>query len=276
MSRFSGKSVIVTGGSSGIGRAVADLFATGGARVLAIGRNRERLAELEREGLETAVVDVRDTAGLHAAFDRHVTAHGGPNVLVNCAGVVFGEAILEITAASWEETIATNLNAVFYGSQWAAQKMVAGSGGAIVNVASVDAFAAESPGAHYCTSKAAVVMLTQCFAYEFGHLGVRTNAVAPGFTATPMTMGDGSADSRRFFDDYIQRIPLRRAGLPMEQARVVAFLASEDASFINGETIVVDGGQLKGFWSHPRSIPGAAYDDYITAAGITVAGGADA
>jgi NAD(P)-dependent dehydrogenase (short-subunit alcohol dehydrogenase family) len=275
VSRFAGKTVIVTGGSSGIGRATANLFADEGASVLAVGRDHGRLAAVEREGLATAAVDVRDTGALFAAFDRHLGRQGRIDVLVNCAGVVFGEAILEITPATWDETIETNLRAVFLASQWAARRMVAAGGGAIVNIASVDAFTAESPGAHYCTSKAAVVMLTQCFAYELGHLGVRVNAVAPGFTSTPMTMGDGGADARRFFDAYMMRIPLRRPSVPEEQARVVAFLASDDASYINGETIVVDGGQLKGFWSEPQKIPAAGYDDYIGAAGIAAEGHPD-
>jgi NAD(P)-dependent dehydrogenase (short-subunit alcohol dehydrogenase family) len=111
------------------------------------------------------------------------------------------------------------------------------------------------------------VMLTQCFAYEFGHLGVRVNAVAPGFTATPMTMGNGDSESRRFYEDYMQRIPLRRPSMPSEQARVVLFLASDDASYVNGETIVVDGGQLKGFWSSdPGHIAATHYDEVVAQA----------
>jgi NAD(P)-dependent dehydrogenase (short-subunit alcohol dehydrogenase family) len=262
VNRFAARNVIVTGGSSGIGRAIVREFADEGAFVLAIGRDRERLAAVEADRVATLAVDLRDTGAVLTGLDRHLADHGRIDVLVNCAGVAIGETIPEITSASWDETIATNLGAVFFVSQWAARQMVAAGGGAIVNVASIDAFTAESPSAHYCTSKAGVVMLTQCFAYEFGHLGVRANAVAPGFTATPMTMGSGDDASRRFFDDYMKRIPLRRPSLPREQARVVLFLASDDASYINGETVVVDGGQLKGFWSTtPGEITTAAYDD---------------
>jgi len=262
MSRFDGRSVVVTGGSSGIGRAIVQAFAAEGADVLAIGRDRGRLASIAGGGVATLAIDIRETAGLLDGLERWVAERRGIDVLVNCAGVVYGEAISEITTATWDETIATNLSAVFFASQWAARRMVDGGCGAIVNIASIDAFAAESPSAHYCTSKAGVVMLTQCFAYEFGHLGVRVNAVAPGFTATPMTMGNGDAESRRFYDNYMQRIPMRRPSTPSEQARVVLFLASDDASYINGETIVVDGGQLKGFWSSdPGEIPATPYDE---------------
>jgi NAD(P)-dependent dehydrogenase (short-subunit alcohol dehydrogenase family) len=261
--RFEGRTVCVTGASSGIGAAIVGEFAKEGASVLALGRDRTRLAALESSMVATLAVDLRDTGQVMRGLDGYLADRGRVDVLVNCAGVVFGETIPEITPATWDETIATNLSAVFFTSQWAAQHMAQAGGGSIVNIASIDALVAESPSAHYCTSKAGVVMLTQCFAYEYGHLGVRVNAVAPGFTATPMTMGGGDAGARRFFDDYMQRIPLRRPSLPREQARVVLFLASDDASYINGETIVVDGGQLKGFWSTtPDRIDTAAYDDF--------------
>ena len=270
MSRFDGRSVIVTGGSSGIGRAIVQAFADEGADVLAIGRDRDRLASVAGGKVASLAVDVRETSKLLAGLEQWVAERGAVSVLVNCAGIVYGETIPEISAATWDETIATNLSAVFFASQWAARRMADADGGAIINIASIDAFTAESPSAHYCTSKAGVVMLTQCFAYEFGHLGVRVNAVAPGFTATPMTMGNGDSASRRFYADYMQRIPMRRPSMPSEQARVVLFLASDDASYVNGETIVVDGGQLKGFWSSdPGEIPAASYDEVAARAGLT-------
>jgi NAD(P)-dependent dehydrogenase (short-subunit alcohol dehydrogenase family) len=268
VTRFAGHNVIVTGGSSGIGSAIVDAFASEGASVLALGRDRSRLARLEAAHapgrVSTLAVDVRQTGELIQGLDRHLSQSGGVDVLVNCAGVAFAESILEISAASWEETLATNLSAVFFASQWAIKQMVPQGRGAIVNIASTDSFVAESPAAHYCTSKAGVVMLTRCFAYEVGHLGIRVNAVAPGFTATPMTMGGGGPEDEAFFRDYMQRIPLRRPSLPAEQARVVLFLASSDASYINGETIVVDGGQLSGFWSQaPPDVATAEYADYV-------------
>jgi 3-oxoacyl-[acyl-carrier protein] reductase len=267
VTRFAGHHVIVTGGSSGIGTAIVDAFASEGASVLALGRDGARLARLEAahpEGRVRALaVDVRDTDQLIEGLDRHLAQSGRVDVLVNCAGVAFAESVLDISAATWEETLATNLSAVFYASQWALKQMVPRGRGAIVNIASVDAFVAESPAAHYCTSKAGIVMLTRCFAYEAGHLGIRVNAVAPGFTATPMTMGGGGPDDEVFFRDYMQRIPLRRPSLPAEQAKVVLFLASTDASYINGETIVVDGGQLSGFWSQaPADVATAEFADY--------------
>jgi NAD(P)-dependent dehydrogenase (short-subunit alcohol dehydrogenase family) len=130
--------------------------------------------------------------------------------------------------------------------------MVERGGGSIVNVASIDAFVAESPSAHYMASKAGLVLLTKSIAFELGHRGIRCNAVCPGFTKTEMTGGDLTP---QFWDAYMRRIPLRRPADPSEQAAVVLFLASEEASYINGEAIIVDGGQLSGFWYYPDDEP---------------------
>ncbi len=131
--------------------------------------------------------------------------------------------------------------------------MVEAGGGAIVNVASIDAFSAESPLVHYNVSKAGLVMMARSFAVELGHLGVRCNCVAPGLTATPM-LGD-DLDRPELLRESLRRIPMRRVAEPEEPARVVLFLASEEASYVNGETVVVDGGQLAGFWYDPADEP---------------------
>jgi len=135
--------------------------------------------------------------------------------------------------------------------------MVAAGGGAIVNVASTDAFVHDAPFVHYSVSKAGLVMMTRAFAYELGHLGVRCNAVAPGATLTPMTeealaTGGDDADALR---EGIRRIPLRRFARPDEQAAVVLFLASDEASYVNGATLLADGGMLQGYWYAPHREP---------------------
>lgn len=256
MGRFGRKNVIVTGGSSGIGRATALAFAAEGARVLAVGRSAERLADVAREGgdaIETVVTDVSVPAQARRLVGEAIERMGRVHVLVNNAGVAYSEPVLEISEETWRATMATNVDGVFFASQEAARHMVAAGGGAIVNVASTNAFVAESPQAHYNPSKAAVVMLTKSFAHELGHLGVRVNCVAPGQTITAMT-GEEEA-TRAFREMYYTRIPLRRAARPEEQAAVILFLASDEASFVNGETIVVDGGQLTGTWYDERDAP---------------------
>jgi 3-oxoacyl-[acyl-carrier protein] reductase len=267
--RFSGKTVLVTGASSGIGRATVLAFAAEGAHVVAVARRVDRLEQLESEvadaaelvrrsgqelavgHVEIAALDVRNRDELRGLV-ASTAAQGGLDVLVNNAGVAFAEPILEVSEHHWDETLETNLTAAFVASQEAARHMSVAGGGAIVNVASIDAFVAESPFGAYCPSKAGLVLLTRMMAAELGHRGIRCNAVCPGMTVTEMTERDLSAS---FDAAYRPRIPMGRYAQPEEQARVVLFLASEDASFVNGATIDVDGGQLAGFWYAPEFAP---------------------
>jgi NAD(P)-dependent dehydrogenase (short-subunit alcohol dehydrogenase family) len=257
--RFDGRVVVVTGGSSGIGRAVVQLFAEEGARVVAAARRPALLEETRDEliarslNVRTRVTDVRVPADVRALIGETVESFSRVDVLVNCAGVGRLDPLLDLSDDAWRDTFQTNLDGAFFASQAAARHMAAHGGGAIVNVASIDAFVAESPAVHYCASKAAMVMMTKCFAHELGHLGIRCNAVAPGVTMTPM-IGDDPKFGH-MVPPYLARIPARRFSAPQEQARVVAFLASDDASYVNGETIVVDGGQLKGFWYYANDAP---------------------
>jgi NAD(P)-dependent dehydrogenase (short-subunit alcohol dehydrogenase family) len=255
--RFDKWNVLVTGGSSGIGRATVLRFASEGAAVVAAGRDRERLDEVVAAGaggrITPELLDVRDTGAVRDLMRRLVERMGRLHVLVNCAGISRMDPVLEMDEADWHDTLQTNLTGAFVASQEAARHMAAVGGGAIINVASIDAFAADSPATHYCVSKAGMVAMTRSFAHELGHLGIRTNAIAPGLTATPMTM-DESWD--RLLGVYAaQRIPMRDPSTPEQQAAVICFLASDDASYVNGETVIVDGGLLTGMWYDPASAP---------------------
>src|SRR5436305_300942 len=254
--RFAGRRVLVTGGSSGIGRAVALAFAEAGARVVAAGRSEERLRELEATAPGDSVAalraDVSTAAGAREMVAAAIERLDGLDALVNNAGVSYTEPFLEATEERWAETLATNLSGPFFASQVAARHMVDHGGGSIVNIASIDAYVAESPSAHYMASKAGLVLLTKSIAFELGHRGVRCNAVCPGFTRTPMVEGDLTP---AFWQAYMRRIPMRRPARPEEQASVVLFLCSEEASYVNGEAIIVDGGELAGFWYYDEDAP---------------------
>jgi 2-deoxy-D-gluconate 3-dehydrogenase len=229
---------------------------------MAIARRPARLEALvaaaDSEGavgrIEPLALDVRRRPELRAAV-AGFAGNGGLDVLVNNAGVARIQGLLEVSDDDWDGTIETNLSAAFAASQEAARHMVARGGGTIVNVASIDAFVAESPFGAYCASKAGLVMLTRCLAFELGHLGVRCNAVCPGMTVTEMTEADITDEFERA---YRPRIPLQRFSTPEEQANVIVFLASDEASFVNGATIDVDGGQRAGFWYSPELGPDAS------------------
>jgi NAD(P)-dependent dehydrogenase (short-subunit alcohol dehydrogenase family) len=256
--RFEGKHVLLTGASSGIGRAALHAFVAEGASVLAVGRDAGRLEEARSasshpDRVLTSIADVGVPEQARGIVAQAIGAFGRLHVLVNNAGIASSGSALECSVSTWDETLAINLSGSFHAAQAAARHMVERGGGAIVNVASTDAFSAESPQVAYNVSKAGVVMLTKSFAHELGHLGVRVNAVAPGETLTPM-VAEEMADPT-FAREYLKVVPMRRASRPEEQAAVILFLASDEASYVTGETILADGGQLAGTWYDPRDVP---------------------
>ena len=258
MARFDGAAVLVTGGSSGIGAATVRAFVAEGARVAAAGRSRERLDQVAAStGTPGHVVPIvgdlaESGAGRRVVADA-IAALGGMDVAVNDAGIAIDATVLETTDQVWRATLAVNLDAAFEVAQEAARHMVSRGRGAIVNVASIDAIVPEAPLLAYNVSKAGLLALTRTFALELGHLGVRVNAVAPGETLTPMTEDD-LADPA-FRRTYLAGVPAHRAATPEEVAAPILFLASDEASYVNGSTLVVDGGQTAGSWYYPSQRP---------------------
>ncbi len=245
-----GKVAVVTGGGKGIGRAVCETLAESGAAVAVqdlVAGDAERVAAgiRERGGRAIAVAgDAASEPAIDELLARAVAELGGLDVLVNNAGIYPFTDFLDIPTAQWDQVVGLNLRGVFLATQRAGRLMAAaGRGGRIVNIASVQALRPSGPGvAHYNVSKAGVVMLTKSAALELGPTGVAVNAVAPGIIDTPGTraMVEDAA-----FGDPKARVPFTgRWGVPEDVANVVLFLASPAASYVSGETIVVDGGFL--------------------------------
>ena len=241
--------VLITGGGSGIGAACARAFAARGARVAVNGRRVEPLEEVARDTAGSAIVgDGGEAAGAEAIVAAALSALGGLDCLVLNAGIGHSGTVLEQTPESWRAVMRTNVDAAFLVARAALPALIE-SRGTIVSVASKAALAAGPASAAYCTSKAAMVMLTQTIALDYGPLGVRANAVCPGWVRTPM--GDSAMDalaSERGIDREEAyalanaAVPARRPASPEEVAALVVWLASDEASYVNGAAIPVDGG----------------------------------
>lgn len=243
-----GKGVLVSGGSRGIGLATAERFLNEGSRVFLCG--------IEDGEVDAAVKELRDIGSVDGTecdvsreeeVDRLVAEAeaflGAIDILVNNAGVAWREPFLEIASERWDRLIAVNLRSQFLVAQRVARAMVERArGGAIVNMASTNALEGEAGYAHYNASKGAIAMLTRTMAIELGPHGIRVNALCPGKIATRLQADAEDAEYTARFER--ERIPLGRSGTPAEVAAAYAFLASDDASFVNGELLVVDGGQL--------------------------------
>ena len=243
-----GKGVLISGGTSGIGFATARRFLDEGARAFIGGLDAGELAIALQElggagpGLGGAVGDVSEEADVTALVDAAVAALGRIDVLINNAGIARKSRFLDTKAADWDRTIAVNLRGMFLVAQTVARLMSADAGGGvIVNMASTNALGGEEEFADYNASKGGVLQLTRTMAVELGGQGIRVNCICPGFIDTPLNRALGDEEGFRAYEH--DRIPLGRRGQPEEVAAAYAFLASDDASFIHGAALVVDGGQ---------------------------------
>jgi NAD(P)-dependent dehydrogenase (short-subunit alcohol dehydrogenase family) len=248
MKRFQGRTVLITGAGSGIGRATAERFGGEGAAVACADVNakavEETAAAIRTQGGEALglVCDVSKAASVEETFARVIDRYKRLDVLANVAGVGGFRRLTETTLEDWNRTIGVNLTGTFLMCQKAIGYILE-TKGAIINVASVAGLRSHPFSAAYCASKGGVVTMTKALAVEFGRKGVRINCVCPGGVETPMIQNfqlpEGASPK------VLDRImPLGRMGTPQEVAATIAFLASEDALYINGSAIVVDGGMI--------------------------------
>jgi meso-butanediol dehydrogenase / (S,S)-butanediol dehydrogenase / diacetyl reductase len=255
MSRLEGKAAIVTGGGSGIGRAICTRFAAEGASVVVADIVGERAEEVAAEiGGRAVQADVTVAADVA----RMVEAAGGVDVLVNNAGGGMSDGLLEIAEEAWDEEVALNLKSAFLCTKAVLPPMIERGKGAIVNISSVNGMAYFANEA-YSAAKAGLINLTKTTAVRYGRFGIRANVIAPGTIRTPLWQ-ERVDKKPAIFERLLQWYPLGRVGEPEDVAAAAAFLASDDASWVTGELLRVDGGLLAGNARMARELV-ADFDD---------------
>ena len=234
--RLDGKIALVIGGTSGIGRAIAEGCRDAGARVLVAGRTPAKLPSTDGY-----LADVNDIGQLKKLVESVIADHGRIDILVNSQGILRLNAAEDFTGEDWDAIMATNLKSVFFACTEAGRHMLARGSGAIINIASLASYRGWPRSALYGISKAGVVSLTETLAAEWAGRGVRVNAIAPGFFITDLNRDKLVGDRK---ERAVARTPMGRMGEVGELAGAAIYLASDAASFVTGETIRVDGGFL--------------------------------
>ncbi len=245
---FSGRVALVTGASQGIGRTCAIRLAKDGAAVVVAARNQEKLNELVGEitasgGKAAAfVLDVADENQVKSTVKAAIAQFGKIDILINNAGITRDQLVMRMKRADWDAVLQTNLTSAYVCIQQVIGSMLKQRWGRIINITSIFGQMGQAGQANYAASKAGLIGLTMAIAREVGSRNITCNAVAPGFIETAMTATLGD----EFKQNAVKQIPLGRVGTPDDVASAVAFLASDDASYITGHVLSVNGGMLMG------------------------------
>lgn len=249
--RLQEKVAIVTGAASGIGYGIATLFAQEGAQVVIADRNDAggRQAVEQIQGLHPVHyihTDVSDGGQVRALVEETIQKFGTIDILVNNAAIVLYKRLIEIEEEDWDRVIATNLRSVYLCCRHAIPHMIRHGGGSIVNISSARALATSPLVSSYDASKGAIVALTRSLALEYAQEGIRANCVLPGSIDTPVFRSNLRADGNEEeqYQATVANIPLGRVGQPLDIARAVLFLASEESAYMTGAPLLIDGGLL--------------------------------
>ena len=240
---LSGKNALVTGSTRGIGRAIAEAFAESGARVAVVGRDQQRADEAAAEignGARGFAADVSDTVAVTKLIDDVEKAFGSIDILVNNAGITRDNIVMRLKDEDWDAVLDANLRGAFASIRAASRGMMKRRSGRIINIASIVGLIGNKGQANYAASKAGLIALTKTVAKELGSRNILINAVAPGFIETEMT-ASMTPEAREALG---KQIALERLGTAQDVAAIVAFLASDLASYITGQVFVVDGGMV--------------------------------
>lgn len=241
------KRALITGATSGLGRAIAKLYAQNGAKVCIWGTHEERANEVLKETLDAGatdacmmLVDVSQTDAVSKAYESLLQKWGGIDIVVNCAGITRDSLLMKMKEADWDAVMDVNLKSCYNVCHAAIRPMMKQRSGQIINVTSVIGLMGNPGQTNYSASKHGMIGFTKSLAKEVGSRGIRVNGIAPGFFETPMT--SGLADAQK--ETLLKQIPMGRLGNPMEIAQAALFLGSNMSEYITGQVITVDGGML--------------------------------